>query len=226
MKFIKDCTLDEIGESLTRICMLADIEPPQYPKMVAEFLQKQFYRFEISVLYESFDLWIAGKIDIRRCATLNAQFVSSVVNRCIKDGLLKQVTIWRPPVKNNFVIKEVTDEDRHRSYNTMMNDWSKYELSNGVFNIPLMFVQIQYEFIFRNIDKMNYSNAARFDMITELQKSYIEARRLSKLKENNGRISNFILQLDDKLPNVNWNRIACVGLHFRDVCKKKLENIS
>jgi hypothetical protein len=209
--YIFQATNNQIGEILKECCILSDLEPPVEPKLVIEFIKKHFGKYEVEIIKQALECWIVGKIEFKKPNNLNAQFISTLMYKCIRDGYVGKVHQYIKETKNE-PMQEITKEMHEESLAMVKKEWGKYEVSKN-FSSLLKYFEIQYEYIYRNYDKMNYSEQERLDMKNEL----INAVHESKIKQE--KMSNPFMfdfsKITSVVPNVNWDRVTSVCLYFR-----------
>jgi hypothetical protein len=77
--YIIDADNQLIGNEIQRLCVLADIQIPTMPKLVAEFIKEHFGSLPIDIIPKAFDNWISGKTSIKKPMTMNAHFLSVIM---------------------------------------------------------------------------------------------------------------------------------------------------
>jgi len=77
--YIIDADNQLIGNEIQRLCVLADIQIPTMPKLVAEFIKEHFGLLPIDIIPKAFDNWISGKTAIKKPMTMNAHFLSVII---------------------------------------------------------------------------------------------------------------------------------------------------
>jgi hypothetical protein len=83
MRWVSDLTNKEIGDEITRLCKMADLQLPELPKETAEFIKDEFSRYESTIIRMAIDHWIGGNIAITAYAKVNANFLSKVIKAYI-----------------------------------------------------------------------------------------------------------------------------------------------
>lgn len=217
--YIKDSSNDDIGKVLVDVCLLADLDVPKEPKMVVDFIRKYFGKYEIDCIKLAMDKWVMGAVDVRKPLSLNAQFVSTVIYKAIKDGYITKDNIYQKEEVRPLNKVVLTDDELLDGYNLLRDTWFKYERT-GLFDSFLKFYEVRYTYIYRKFDVMAFEDDVRLSMIEELKSAIIN--RDVKQAEKNITVGGFMSKIDTPVPNVNWNRVACVCLHYRSLWQKKI----
>lgn len=214
--FIKDCSNQQIGEVLTKVCELSDLDAPKQPKMIIEFIRKYYGKYELTIIDRAIEQWVLGSIPIKKPDALNAQFISNIMFRALKDDLVGRVNVYRTPKMESPVnVPPLTKEKKHKGYELQMKDWINYE-QTGMIKSLLVFYEIQYKYIYQNIDKMEYTQEQRDLMTEEIKDAYVLTEKAQRQEQLSRGINlrKYIGQRD--LNSYNWNRISSVALHYRD----------
>ena len=83
--FIKDLSNDQIGQQITRLSIMGDMELPLAPAEVVELYRNRFGLWDAEVIPNSFNDWLTGKMeDIFRVKTMTIKFLCDVTARHIE----------------------------------------------------------------------------------------------------------------------------------------------
>jgi hypothetical protein len=213
---IKEASTKEIGDVLEKVCLLADINAPKEPPQIIAFMRKYFGAYELSDIELAFDKWIIGMIEIKKPMVLNAQFISSVIYAAIRFGYVVHDMSKK---RADQTTPLPTKEELHQGYLDMADIWSRYENTKH-FESFAKFFEIRYKYIYYNIDKMEYSEEERNAMANEIKTAIQQKDRRAKASIS---IFELMNMQDTPLPDLNWNRVACVCLHYRQEYNTKVK---
>lgn len=207
---LKNAENSAIGQVMQNVMLLADIGQPKEPKMITSFLKKYFGDVTLADIEVAFDKWVIGSIESKKPMFLNAQFISSVIYAAIKGG---HITLEVNKPQELKPLPLLSKEELHQGYLDMMEIWDKYEKTKA-FDTFAKFFEIRYKYIYYNIDKMEFTEEQRYAMVQEIQQALIDKENRTRVKNT---IADMMRVIEVRLPDVNWNRVACVCLHYRSI---------
>lgn len=122
--FIKDMSNKAIGDHIGRLCVMADIEPPEDGKSIVEFLRDKFWKYDANVIPNAFDTWMAGKYpDIMRVKKINMVFLSLILNEFIQNNYHKIQRYSPPALPPPPPSTEELERIAQRSLEMTTNEW-------------------------------------------------------------------------------------------------------
>ena len=216
MKQLKELTPKEIFDIVHKFCVLSDIDPPQDDqslKMMIDFIKQNHGNFDARILDWSFDIWLQGDIDVTRPRRINAYFVSQVIKKSVKEGLIKYPYPPKAPklIPSKVLDEKENDELQKRVYHQLYEHFVAYKRSKDV-RLVLKMLEVQYNYIDQFVDNMQYINTFLQDM-TEDVMIYHKFKEKTLSEENKLYHWNAIQKTID-VPKVDLNKVSRVWAHF------------
>lgn len=85
--YIKDIENQAIGNEISRLCLLADMEPPNGPAEVCELIRKRFWKYEPLIMRAAFDAFLQGYYeDILRLKKCNVKLLCDILAEYVKSN--------------------------------------------------------------------------------------------------------------------------------------------
>jgi hypothetical protein len=136
--YIIDVDNQILGNEIQRLCVMADIQPPELPRQTMEFLKEHFGSLPFMVFKRAIDYWLSGKMStLRKPAKINAHFLSLMMRDYIEVFRHNIKMKPRPMLEAPKI--EYTDEQRHeqnkKSYDLTFIDF-KNSLNGDTRLIP------------------------------------------------------------------------------------------
>jgi hypothetical protein len=208
--YIGDCNNQVIGMEIQRCCVLSDIQIPETPALVVNFIRDNFSKLPFGVLPKCIDYFVAGKSSVKRPLKMNAHFLSLILREYIE--LNRHVIKMKPQVYLSAPAKQETETDR------LVQRKKTYDLCYanfvGAFNDNKNAL-IVYIMEIIGSDHMNYS-VSPSDLQSTIQwvRNYDERRDRVFIdhKKSIGKLVNTAIAT--KQPERNWDKIAIVYTHF------------
>jgi hypothetical protein len=123
--YIMDADNQLIGNEIQRLCVLADIQIPTMPKLVAEFIKEHFGLLPLDIIPKAFDNWISGKTAIKKPMTMNAHFLSVIMREYYDHN--KHIIILKPrkmlEAPKNEPTKEELQSQSIKTYELCYNEY-------------------------------------------------------------------------------------------------------
>lgn len=214
--YIIDCDNQQIGIQLERLCFLADIQPPELPSQVAEFLKLQFGLLPYEVLKNAFDFWMSGKMtDIRKPQRINVHFVSLILREYINT--YRHLIKMKQPIMIATPKPELTPEQKlesdKKSYQLCFEDFKQAQ-NGGIRLIPY----IMHLIGLRGIKNFNYIVTPSDETEAIIWLENYEKRRNKEIEQNQQgykTIKKIAPVLNTPIPRERLHSIAVCYTHFK-----------
>ena len=87
MRYIEELETTHVGNAIARLCQLGGIEYGDHVPEIAEFVRKQYAKYQVELLPRAFDAWLGGLYsDIYSPKRLNLPFVTKIINQYRMDN--------------------------------------------------------------------------------------------------------------------------------------------
>lgn len=136
--YISDCDNQVIGNEIQKLCVFADIQPPDLPRQTADFLRQNFGNLPFQTMANAFNYWLAGKMPSQRKPhKMNVHFISLLLREYIET--FRHNIKMKPRVMLEAPKYEPTPEDRQeqrkKSYDLSYEDFQRC-LKGGIRLMP------------------------------------------------------------------------------------------
>lgn len=126
--YLIDCDNQVIGNEIQRLCVMADIQPPELPRQTAEFIKENFGQLPFDSFTRAINYWLSGKMPtLKKPIKINAHFLSLMLRDYFEtfrhNIKLKPRPMLKAPEK--VVTEEERKENHKRFYNQLLLDFQK-----------------------------------------------------------------------------------------------------
>jgi hypothetical protein len=111
-QYIEDTDNQEIGNEIQRLCVMADIQPPELTKQTVEFFRLTFRRLPIECMTKAFDLFLSGQTDFRKPIKINSHFLSQLMRNYI--SIFGHKIEYKTPKLIQNIAPPMTEEQKHK----------------------------------------------------------------------------------------------------------------
>jgi len=215
--FIIDVDNQILGNEIQRLCVMADIQPPELPRQNIEFLKQNFGAYPFMVLNKAIDYWLSGKMEnLRKPVRINAHFLSLMMRQYIENfrHLIKTKPRIMLEAPKMILTENQISEQNKKSYELTFADFVN-SLNGQTTLIP----HIMHLIGERKLNEGNYPLTEK-DVTEALEwlKNY-EARRDHKIETSGKRgfdIMKKIREIHSYPPSIDKiNTIAISYTHFK-----------
>lgn len=126
--YIIDCDNQVIGNEIQKLCVMADIQPPDLPRPTAEFIKENFGNLPFHTMTRAFNYWLAGKMpNLRKPPKINVHFISLLLREYIE--IFRHNIKMKPRVMLEAPKHEPTEEElkklHKKSYDQTFEDFKR-----------------------------------------------------------------------------------------------------
>lgn len=215
IEYIKSLTNQQIGNAISRLCVMADIDPPEDGKLIVEFLRDKFWKYEVSVIPKSFDSWMAGNYaHIMRVKKINMVFLSSILNEYIKNNWEKIKRYTPPAIEAPKPTPEEIAETNRKSLELTINAWLRVYRDKITDMLPLKMMEIHWAKV-QNVEFPQNQIQNMVEWIMDYEKKY--KMKIAKTMNNPNKAKRLIDTLNNvEIVNRNYEMYrsaAQFGLH-------------
>ena len=176
--FIKDLANQQIGNAIGRLCVMADIEPPEDGKSIVEFLRDKFWKYDAMVIPSAFDAWMAGIApEIMRVKKINMVFLSLVLNAYIQSHYHKIKRYAPPALEAPKPSPDELENLSKRSFELTTNQWLAVYRDKNRERISIKMMEISWQRAVQNgaADEFNESEiSAMMNYINDYDVKYTQ----------------------------------------------------
>jgi len=216
MKALKELTHREIFTQVHQFCVLSDIDPPPDESalgMMIEFIWQHHGNYDSRILQWAFEYWLQGDIDLMKPRRINAFFMSQIIKKSVKDGLVKHPFPPQPVQINQekqFSEAEILATSK-RVYEMVENEFYLYYRSNAV-KLVLNVMQSLFNYINTHVEQLEYPTEFLQAMTTEVIMYHTNRQNALNQQEKLYHCSAIQKYMD--MPKVEMHKVASVWGHF------------
>jgi hypothetical protein len=146
MIYVKDLTNRQIGDAIGRLCVMADIEPPEMGKDIVEFLRDKFWKWDAQLFKMAFDTWMGGNYpEIMRVKKINLVFLSMILNTYVQNNFHKLPKYTPPAIAPPKPSEAELDELHKKSFDLVQKQWMAVYRDHRMEMISLKLMEIHWE---------------------------------------------------------------------------------
>ena len=146
MIYVKDLSNRQIGDAIGRLCVMADIEPPEMGKDIVEFLRNKFWKWDAQLFIMAFDTWMGGNYpEIMRVKKINLVFLSMILNTYIQNNFHKLKKYTPPAIEPPKPTEAELEGLHNKSFNLVENEWLAVYRDKKLERVSIKMMQIHWE---------------------------------------------------------------------------------
>lgn len=158
--FIKDLTNQHIGNAISRLCVMADIDPPDEPRGIVDMLRNKYWKYDATIFQNAFDAWMVGTYpEIMRVKKINIIFLTTILNQYVQNNWHRIKKYNAPALEMPKPSPEELEAIAKRSLEMTTNEWLAVYRDKRTERLSIKLMEINWKRIYsRGEHDGNFSN--------------------------------------------------------------------